>query len=181
MVIGEIGLSGTGILLEEARDALRSRFSDWFAERTAKRIRERMIPSSLMKKYEKEASALMQMGSGGFLTAVWVMSEVSGTGFAADLRKVPVCQETIEICEALNLDPYKLWSQGTYLAGAREPFSLADAVRQEGWEAEVIGSVVPGRGRILRSGSITRYLDRPEPDDPECRITASPGKSSASD
>ena len=37
------------------------------------------------------------MGEGGFLSGLWKVAEVSGTGLVADFRKVPVRQETVEL------------------------------------------------------------------------------------
>ncbi len=45
------------------------------------------------------ANALYAMGGGRLLSALWKMAEASQTGLTADLRHVPVRQETIEICE----------------------------------------------------------------------------------
>ena len=167
LVIGNAAAAGTGYLLEKERDRLQGRFSGAFLEKTSRRVDECRIPPSLITKYQDRASALLQMGSGGFLSAAWIMAEAFSLGFYADLRKVPLRQETIEICETLDLDPYKLWSEGAYLAGARDAWGLCEAVRDEGWEAAVIGSVTAGPGRILKSGSIVRYLSRPDPDELE--------------
>ena len=35
----------------------------------------------------------------GFLSALWKMAEASEVGLEADFRKVPIRQETIEVCE----------------------------------------------------------------------------------
>ena len=56
---------------------------------------------------EAGASARYLMGEGGFLSALWKMAEASGAGLSADLRSVPIRQETIEICEIFDVNPYK--------------------------------------------------------------------------
>ena len=61
--------------------------------------------------FQAGASALCAMGEGGILRALWKMAEASRVGLRADLRKIPVRQETIEICERFDLNPYKLLSQ----------------------------------------------------------------------
>ena len=38
---------------------------------------------------------------GGIFGALWEIGEASGTGITADLRKIPIKQETVEICEVL--------------------------------------------------------------------------------
>ena len=49
------------------------------------------------------ASALYAMGEGGFLSALWKVAEDSQVGLTVDFRKVPVRQETIEVCEIFDL------------------------------------------------------------------------------
>ena len=63
------------------------------------------------------ADVIYPMGEGGFLSGLWKVAEVSGTGLVADFRKVPVRQETVELCEVLDLNLYRLRSDGAFLAG----------------------------------------------------------------
>ena len=46
------------------------------------------------------------MGEGGFLSALWKMAEASQVGLEMDFSKVPIRQETIEICEIFDINPY---------------------------------------------------------------------------
>ena len=54
------------------------------------------------------------MGEGGFLSALWKMAEASQVGLEMDFSKVPIRQETIEICEIFDINPYKLNSEGLF-------------------------------------------------------------------
>ena len=60
-------------------------------------------------------SALYFTENGGILSGLWKMAEASGVGMDVDLRRIPIRQETIEVCERLDVDPYKLESEGTVL------------------------------------------------------------------
>ncbi len=60
------------------------------------------------------------MGEGGFLSALWKMAEASEVGLEADFRKVPIRQETIEVCEIFALNPYKLQADGAVLIESAE-------------------------------------------------------------
>lgn len=44
-------------------------------------------------------SAMHDITEGGIFGALWEMAEASGVGLEIDLKKIPVRQETIEICE----------------------------------------------------------------------------------
>ena len=101
------------------------------------------------------------MGKGGVLAALWKMAEVSQIGLKIDLRKIPIRQETIEICERSDKDPYKLFSGGSVLIGCTDGQSLAEWYKAQGIPAAVIGKAVKGNDRLLYSGELIRYLDRP--------------------
>ena len=114
---------------------------------------------------EAGASALYAMGEGGFLSALWKMAEASEVGLEADFRKVPIRQETIEVCEIFDLNPYKLQADGAVLIGIRGGEALVQRLRNEGFMAEVIGQTNSGNDRLLYSGGSARYLERPAEDE----------------
>lgn len=111
------------------------------------------------------ASCLYAMGEGGFLSALWKMAEASQVGLEADLRKVPIRQETIEICEIFDLNPYKLMSDGAILIGIRGGEGLVQELRRMGYMAEIIGQTNEGNDRLLYSNGNPRYLERPAKDE----------------
>ena len=46
------------------------------------------------------------------------MGNGSGVGLDIDLKKIPIRQETVEVCEALGLNPYILMSSGSMMIAA---------------------------------------------------------------
>lgn len=183
VVAGNVGDSGIRRIVTEKYDILRSRFSESFLRKAATADlfvpEERQSDSpgtafrfSFARKgrqsenvtIEKEAAALM-LGDGGFLAGLWKMAESSDTGLFVDLRNVPIRQETIEICEYFSLNPYALFSGGTLLIGTNNGNGLIEGLVERGIPAAVIGHAKKGNDRILKSGTIKRYLDRPSPDE----------------
>lgn len=114
---------------------------------------------------EAGASALYAMGEGGFLSALWKMAEASEVGLEVDFRKVLIRQETIEVCEIFDLNPYKLQAEGSVLIGIRGGEALVQRLRNEGFMAEIIGQTNSGNDRLLYSGGSSRYLERPAADE----------------
>lgn len=114
---------------------------------------------------EAGASALYAMGEGGFLSALWKMAEASEVGLEVDFRKVLIRQETIEVCEIFDLNPYKLQAEGSVLIGIRGGEALVQRLRNEGFMAEIIGQTNSGNDRLLYSGGSARYLERPAADE----------------
>ena len=114
---------------------------------------------------EAGASALYAMGEGGFLSALWKMAEASEVGLEVDFRKVLIRQETIEVCEIFDLNPYKLQAEGSVLIGIRGGEALVQRLRNEVFMAEIIGQTNSGNDRLLYSGGSARYLERPAADE----------------
>ena len=114
---------------------------------------------------EAGASALYAMGEGGFLSALWKMAEASEVGLEVDFRKVLIRQETIEVCEIFDLNPYKLQAEGSVLIGIRGGEALVQRLRNECFMAEIIGQTNSGNDRLLYSGGSARYLERPAADE----------------
>lgn len=174
VVAGNIALFGTECLIEENQEKLKNRFSAGFLKQSLRTCREsRAVKAGETPQTSKAwkmaeaagANALYAMGEGGFLSALWKMAEASQTGLTADLRHVPVRQETIEICEEFDINPYRLQSEGALLIGLAGGQALAEKLRREGIAAEVIGQTNASNDRLLYSGENARFLERPSADE----------------
>ena len=77
---------------------------------------------------------------GGVLGAAYEMADFSGIGVSVDLRKVPVAPCTKAICDAMDIDPYRLISSGSILVATNEPEKTLEAMEKKGIPACVIGT-----------------------------------------
>ena len=111
------------------------------------------------------ATALYAMGEGGFLSALWKMAEASQVGLEMDFAKVPIRQETIEICEIFDINPYKLNAGGAILIGIPAGEALVQELHRMGIMAAVIGQTNAGNDRMLYYNGNGRYLERPAKDE----------------
>lgn len=157
-----IGLSGTAALAEKYEQELSSRYPLTLIDR-AKEFRK-------LVGVEEEARAISHFGScamhnltqGGIFTALWEMAERADVGLEVDLKKIPVKQETIEICEYFDINPYYFYSGGAMLVGTDRAEALIALLAQKGIAAAVIGRVTDSRERVILNGEDRRYLDRPQ-------------------
>ena len=97
------------------------------------------------------------IGEGGVFAALWRLAEAASVGMTIQLPEIPICQETIEICELLDITPYQLLSGGF----------LYIAEHGRGLPGKVIGSTNATKNRIVQGWEGTRYLTRPQPDELE--------------
>lgn len=166
VIVGDIALTGTALIVQKEKEFLRQFFSEgflWDAWRGSSLygVSESMADSQTVI----ETDVLYSLGTGGILAGLWKVAEASEMGLFADLRKIPVRQETIEICERFDLNPYKLLSEGSILLGTLRGEELVQYYSEQGIPAAVIGKAVKGNDRILRSGENIRYLERPSQDE----------------
>ena len=165
VVAGVIAIEGTQILIEKEKEKLLEYFSDGFLWNTVRTLEKCRVPEMLSGPFKDEIHARYDLGTGGVLSGLWKMTEASGTGLRADLRAIPVRQETIEICERLDVNLYKLLSDGAVLLGCTDGAKVVQECLHQQIPAAVIGKAVEGNDRLLYSGGLTRYLERPSQDE----------------
>lgn len=160
-----VGLEATAILAKEREEELLTRFSPDFV-RTARSF-GRCISVVADARTAKAfgVSAMHDITEGGIFGALWEMAEASGVGLEADLKAIPIRQETVEVCEYFGLNPYQIMSSGSMLMAAEDGPGLVRALEENHIHGTVIGRATAGPGRILKNGEDVRYLDRPQPDE----------------
>lgn len=160
-----IGLEGTAILALEKEEELAKRF-----------------PARLLAKAKgcedclsiaKEAAIALKSGvytmhdvrNGGVFGALWELSRKIGVGLTVNLRDIPIRQETVEICEFYDLNPYELLSGGALIMVAENGQRLTEALQEEGILASVIGKTNAGNDKVVINRDETRYLTMPSADE----------------
>lgn len=168
---GAIALLGTSVIARRERNTLKNFFSTRFLEEAVSLPSHYGISGmgtngeAWKLAAEYGATAFYEIRQNGILSALWKMAEASGVGLQVDLRKIPVRQETIEICERYDINPYKLISGDALLLGIRGGEALVQAYEKKGIMAAVIGQANSGNSRLLYSGENARYLERPGQDE----------------
>ena len=81
------------------------------------------------------------------------------------LRDIPVKQETIEICEVLEVNPYHLLSGGCALLTADNGYRLCADLREMGFDAAVIGRITADNDKAIINGDSLGFLNRPQTDE----------------
>ena len=110
-------------------------------------------------------TAMHDVTEGGIYGALWELAEASGVGLEIDLKKIPVRQETIELCEYYRLNPYQLISSGCMLMTAPDGRRLVRDLEKAGIHATLIGRCVDGKAKKILNGEDTAYLERPKTDE----------------
>lgn len=160
-----IGIEGTAILAKEKEKELLSKYSTTFIERAKDLDAYISVLSEAAVAVRSGVSAMHDVTEGGIFGALWEMAEASGVGLEIDLKKIPVRQETVEICEFFGLNPYELISSGCMLMAAADGNLLVHELEKAGIPASVIGKATDGNDRVLYNEEEKRFLEPPKPDE----------------
>lgn len=164
VVAGYAGLDGTSVVAREREAVLLKHFTKGFVRR-CQTLSDSVALSSPDAFIEAGAADLELVKDGGIMAALWQMFEEYGLGFEIGLRTIPILQETVEICEIFDLNPYRLRSEGCTILAADNGGDLVRNLNKKGIDAVVIGKVEAGIKRQIVNGEIRSFLDRPKPDE----------------
>lgn len=155
------GASGTTDLIVKGKEELQQRFGKDFLERAEGYGRDiNCLPGAAIA-WENGAAALHNVSAGGIFGALWELGEQCGTGLEVDLKKIPIRQETVEICEYYDENPYMIASEGALLIVASSGSRLVRQFEEAGIVAAVIGQIREDQDRIVKNGEEIRFLVPP--------------------
>lgn len=160
-----VGLEGTSILAKEKKAELLTRFSEYFISQAQNFDKMISVLPEALAAVKSGVSAMHDVTEGGIFGALWEMAESSGVGLEIELKKIPLKQETVEICEFFDINPYELISSGAMLMAADDGNQLVLDLKKAGIPACVIGKATAGNDRVLLNGEERRFLEPPKTDE----------------
>ena len=158
-------LEGTAMLAAEKYDELTTRYPAPFVDEA--------VRFKALVNIQREAAVAIKAGvscihdgsNGGIFAALWEMSGRAGCGLKVDLKAIPIRQETVEICEFFEINPYQILSGGALLYATDDGDSLVMALEEQGIPAAVVGYLQEGNDKIIVNNDETRFLDMPQADE----------------
>lgn len=161
VMTGWAGLAGTFIMVNEMEWVLNKRFSPTFIKKVLSLEEDRDVAQDKETALKFGASAIYEVKEGGIFGALWDAAEDFGAGLDIDLYRIPIRQETIEISELFEINPYKLLSTGSLLIMADRGYDLVTEYERAGGNAAVIGKVTDGNDRVVFYDEKKRFLEPP--------------------
>jgi hydrogenase maturation factor len=159
------GLEGTAILATAKQQELLSKYSAGFINKAQMMLDYiSVVPESRIA-MEVGVTSMHDVTEGGIFGALWEIGAASRVGLEVDLQKILLKQETVEICEYFDLNPYMLISSGCMLIVTDNANQLVDKLNDQGITAAVIGRITEGNDRIIVNGEERRYLEPPKTDE----------------
>ena len=171
VMTGFAGLHGSVLLACRQQEALSHRYPVSFLEEAKKQ--ERLIwqipeaapagksdDCSTYSFSEKGITGMYLLSEGGVFAGLWNMGKLAGVGLKVYSKKIPVKQETIEICNFFDVNPYQMHSKGCVLLLSENGCRLKERLFERGICSEVIGFTTEDNDRIVINGAEQRYLQK---------------------
>ncbi len=159
-----IGIEGTIRLARGRRKELCMRYPAAMVEEAVSYDRYLSVIPEAATAMKSGVCGMHDVSRGGIFGALWELAEEAGVGLEIDLKKIPVKQETIEICEFFELNPYELLSGGCLIMTADNGENLVMALKREGIPSVIVGRTTDRNDRVIYNEDEKRYLDRPKTD-----------------
>jgi hydrogenase expression/formation protein HypE len=148
-----IGIEGTAVLASDFLRELRGRLNNRKLTRARRLMRKiSVVNDALLAARVGGVHAMHDPTEGGLLQGIWELAEASKIGFLIHESRIPMHQETREICSILKVDPLRLMSSGCLLIAADRKRSgrIVERLEKHGIRACIIGTFTPRRkGRKL--------------------------------
>lgn len=160
-----IGLEGTAILSRHFEDKLLGRYPSFLAERAKQFHQYLSILPEAATAVKSGVCSMHDASKGGIFAALWEIAQGAGVGLKIDMKKLPLRQETVEVCELLEVNPYKLLSGGSLIMITSQGENLVQALQEQGIPACVVGVTTAGKEKILTNEEEVRFLEKPDQDE----------------
>ena len=171
VIAGYVAGRGTAVIADKKHDELCGIFSEPYVNKAAAIMD--YVPSDkiISTASSCEAEYVFSFGKGGIFSGLWEMAEELKCGMSIELRKIPIKQETIELCEVYKLNPYYLDSAGAIAIITKDGRAMEEMLLTKGIPAAYVGTINDGNDRIIKNEGEVSYLNRPQEDE-ICRFLA---------
>lgn len=159
------GIEGTAIIASTKEEELLKIYPKSFITNAKSFINYISVVPEAKVAREVGVSSMHDVTEGGIFGALWEMGVASQVGFQVDLDKILLKQETVEICEFYDLNPYQLISSGCMLMVTDRGNQLVESLKAEGITAAVIGHITEGKDRLIINKEDIRFLEPPKSDE----------------
>lgn len=178
LMVGTIALEATSMLLADYWDKLNTRYASGYLN-TAKEISRDLSLHSVYQflnaqngqRFDEgkepcpEVTYIHDLSTGGVFAGLWELGEGAGCGIEAFLKSIPIRQETVEVCDFFDVNPYMAFSGGSALLVTPQGEKMADFLEKHGFSVIMIGHTTDRNDRIVMHENDIRYLTPSKGDD----------------
>lgn len=160
LMIGYAGLAGSVCIAEKKQQELFTRYPQFFVEQAiAQKALLQKIPEAVTAMMSDECG-ILQLSKGGVFQGLWYIAELTGVGLEIECKKIPIKQETIEICNFFDINPYLLYADKGMLVVTDNGYRMKHKLKQLGIDAEIIGVTTKGPDKAVINDEERRFLEK---------------------
>ena len=163
------GIEGTAILATDYYKVLKEKIDPKILD-SAKKFFESIsvVKDAILAFNTGGVNAMHDPTEGGVIGGIHEMADASKVGVKVFEDKVPIAEETVEICRFFGIDALYLISSGTLLIAAEKEKEdeIIRVLRKNGVKASVIGEFTsnPNKRVLVRKDGVEVELPKPEMD-----------------
>ena len=154
-----IGLEGSALIARSSSDKLKVRYPADIVDEAADFLKYLSVIPEAATAMKSGASYMQAAREGGIFGGLWELAAKNSVGLVTDLCSIPVRQETIEVCEYFDLNPYELLAGGSLLITCPNGGDMVKALTDCGVASAVVGKITEGNDRIIRHEDESRFLE----------------------
>lgn len=170
IMLGFAGLQGSISIAENKADELQTRFALSFMQQAIMEKKELLNKDKILKikeimnegavACESGEYEMYELGSCGVFMGLWNMAQEAGVGLEIILNQIPIKQETIEICNFYDINPYQMLSGGSWLFFTPHGNRVVQKLHQMSIPASVIGITTNNKDRVICNGDERRFIEK---------------------
>lgn len=164
IVTGFAGIEGTGILSIKYCNYLERKLPADIIDIGKNMIKSISVVDAGILAGQFGVNAMHDATEGGVLGAIWEIAEASNKGVYIYEENIPIRIETIKICAALNINPYRLISSGCMIITCSNGIELCNLLSENGISASIVGRITEDN-KIINSGGLEGEVVPPESDE----------------
>ena len=164
VISGYIGMEAAGLVALQKEEELSARFPKWLLNDVKSYKSHVSVAEAAQTAMEHGAVLMHDVGEGGIFASLWELGQRAESGMTIDIKKIPMRQSVVEICNYYDLNPYEVLSQGCLLIVTKDGEILTEKLLEVDIPAAVIGEMTDSNDRIIQNGEEIRYMDLPKPD-----------------
>lgn len=161
VMAGYVGCLGTRLIAEGKYNELVKHFSKSYIDGFVSYNDDISIAAAAGLMAENDVSYMHDVSWGGVYGALWQLGAAIKKGICIDNSKLPIRQETVELCEYFNINPYLLDGTGVLLGVFSDGQAAVNVLLENKIPASVVGKVTGDKDRIVTAGVDKRYLQPP--------------------
>lgn len=165
VMIGRVGAGITGMLATERFEELKTRYPQSYLLQAKNMLKEAVLVPVSRCELPWENLYCHDISHGGVFAALWEIGEYTDCGLEVQLAKIPIRQETVEIAEFYDVNPYMMLGTGGMLLVGDAGIPLEQMLQEQGIPAVCIGNIMANRDRIITRDDERRYLERTRGDE----------------